>query len=105
MTAVILGIDIGLSGALAIIDENGKLIGVPDMPCLADGPAGRRSINGPLLSQLVAESHAAMAFVEHVGVRPGEGPVGAFAFGKCRGLVEGVLAALSIPTQFITAPS
>ena len=101
----VIGIDIGLTGALALVDENGKLIDCFDMPVLADGPARRRSINGPLLAELLARSHATMAFVEHVGVRPGEGPVGAFAFGRCRGLVEGALAALSIPTSFIAAAS
>ena len=45
------------------------------------------------------------AFVEHVSVRPGEGAVGAFAFGRSRGVIEGVLGALGVPIAFITPAS
>jgi crossover junction endodeoxyribonuclease RuvC len=71
------------------------------MPVLADGPEGRRTVNGPLLAEIVFRSHAAKAFIEFVGARPGEGAVGAFAFGRSRGIVEGVLAAAGIPATFI----
>ena len=37
--------------------------------------------------------------------RPGEGPTGAFAFGRARGVIEGVLATAGIPCQFLTPPS
>jgi hypothetical protein len=36
---LVLGIDIGLSGALALLDNDGTLLSVEDMPCLKDGPA------------------------------------------------------------------
>ena len=36
--AVILGIDIGASGAIALLTPTGELVDVFDMPCLADGP-------------------------------------------------------------------
>ena len=100
---VILGIDIGVSGAIAIL-ENGALITVHDMPVLQEGPRNRRSVNAPLLAEIVARSHAAKAYVEHVGVRPGEGAVGAFAFGRSRGVIEGVCAGLDVPVEFITPP-
>ena len=100
---VILGIDIGVSGAIAVL-ENGTLITVHDMPTLQEGPRNRRSVNAPLLAEIVARSHAAKAYVEHVGVRPGEGAVGAFAFGRSRGVIEGVCAGLDVPVEFITPP-
>jgi crossover junction endodeoxyribonuclease RuvC len=102
--ACVLGIDIGLAGAIAGLDESGRLLWVEDMPALADGPAGRRSINAPLLSELVAKSGASQAFIEFVSARPGEGPTGAFAFGRCRGVAEGVPVALNVPARFLTAP-
>jgi crossover junction endodeoxyribonuclease RuvC len=43
--------------------------------------------------------------VENVGARPGEGAVGAFAFGRSTGVVEGVLSALSIPATHIAPAS
>jgi crossover junction endodeoxyribonuclease RuvC len=72
------------------------------MPCLKDGPAGRRTVNAPLLAAMIFRSHATGAFVEHVGARPGEGAVGAFAFGRSRGVIEGVLGAAAIPVTFLT---
>lgn len=102
---LILGIDIGVTGGVAILSASGELIAVHDMPCLHDGPAGRRSVNAPLLASIVFASHATKAFVEHVSARPGEGPTGAFAFGRSRGVIEGVLAAAGVPCQFLTPPS
>jgi crossover junction endodeoxyribonuclease RuvC len=37
-----------------------------------------------------------------VSARPGEGAVGGFAFGRARGVIEGVLAAAGIRCQFLT---
>lgn len=101
MTDLVLGIDIGVNGAVALVDLNGHLVDIWPMPCLDEGPKKRRSINAPLLAELVFKSHASLAYVERVGVRPGEGAVGAFQFGDCAGVVRGVLAAASIPTQLI----
>jgi len=99
--SAILSIDIGSRGAIAILTPEGQLLEVHDMPVLNDGPAGRRAVNAPLLAEIVFKSHAAEAFIELVGARPGEGAVGAFAFGRSRGVVEGVLAAAGIPAQHI----
>jgi crossover junction endodeoxyribonuclease RuvC len=106
---IVLGIDIGVCGAIAIINPLAKgsmfIEVVHDMPVLRDGPAGRRAINAPLLAQVIYASHAEHAYVEHVGARPGEGAVGAFAFGRARGIIEGVLAAAGVPCTFITPPA
>ena len=45
---------------------------------------------------------AGLAFVEFVGARPGEGPTGAFSFGRSRGVIEGVCAAAGLPVAFLT---
>jgi hypothetical protein len=100
-----IGVDIGIGGGVSRLDESGALLGVDDIPVLADGPAGRRAINAPLLAELIANSRATRAFVEYVGARPGEGAVGAFAFGRSRGVVEGVLGALGVPIRFLTPPA
>jgi crossover junction endodeoxyribonuclease RuvC len=101
----VLGIDLGAGGALAIVSRDGALVEVLDMPILRDGPKGRPTVNAPLIAQFAFRSHASAAFVEYVGARPGEGPVGAFAFGRARGVIEGVLAAAGIPVTFIASPS
>jgi uncharacterized protein YbjT (DUF2867 family) len=101
----ILGIDIGVTGAIALLNIAGELVDVFDMPVLQDGPKGRRAVNAPLLAPIVFKSHAATAYVEYVGARPGEGAVGAFAFGRSRGVIEGVLGAAGIPCTFIAPAS
>jgi crossover junction endodeoxyribonuclease RuvC len=100
-----IGIDIGAQGAIAILDQSGALLEIHDMPVLKDGPAGRRAVNAPLLAAIIFKSHADYAFVENVNARPGEGAVGGFAFGRARGVIEGVLAAAGVPCTFITPPA
>ena len=101
---IIAGIDIGVSGAIAVLSSNGSIIEVYDMPVLKDGPKHRNAINAPLLADILCNCHAERVLIEWVGVRPGEGAVGAFAFGRSRGVCEGVCAGLDLPVQFITSP-
>ena len=99
--ASVIAIDIGVRGAIAFLTTKSELIAVFDMPVLADGLDGRRAVNAPLLAEIVFKSQATQAFIEFVGARPGEGAVGAFAFGRSRGVCEGVLGAAGIPAQHI----
>lgn len=101
----IIGIDPGVAGAVAILDQHGALIEIRDMPVLADGAKGRKAINAPLLAALIYETHAESAFCELVGPRPTDGNVGAFGFGRSRGVIEGVLAAAGVPVVMIAPPS
>jgi crossover junction endodeoxyribonuclease RuvC len=100
----VIGIDIGAQGALALLDEAGALLDVADMPILRDGPKNRANVNAPLLAEIIYRWRATQAFVEYVGARPGEGPTGAFAFGRSRGVIEGVCAAAGLPVTFLTPP-
>lgn len=103
---LVLGIDVGSKGAIAVIEsDTGDLIEVYDMPTLQDGPSNRAAVNPPLLADIVFKSHAKAAFVEMVNARPGEAASGAFAFGRCRGVIEGVLGAAGIPSTQITPSS
>ena len=101
---MILGVDVGVRGALALLTTGGVLQDVWDMPCLLDGPKHRRTVNAPLLAEIIYKSHAIKAYVERVGPRPMEGAVGAFAFGRAAGVVAGILAAASIPAIYLTPP-
>jgi crossover junction endodeoxyribonuclease RuvC len=95
------GVDIGVVGGVAVLTSKFALIAALEMPVMDDGPAGRRAVNAPLLSELLRRWHVRGAYVEFVGARPGEGAVGAFAFGRSRGVVEGVCGALAIPVKLI----
>src|SRR4051794_37413667 len=68
-------VDIGATGALALLDDSGELMVVEDMPVLADGPAGRRTVNSALLAETIRRWQPARAWIEFVGARPGEGAV------------------------------
>jgi hypothetical protein len=60
----IIGIDIGLAGAVAVLDTEGILETIYDMPTLADGTKNRRTISAPLLHNILKENRAEHAFVE-----------------------------------------
>ena len=102
MTAgLVLGVDVGNSGGLALVTPAGELVAVEPMPILNDGPKDRPTINAVLLADLVRRWAPASAFVELIGPRPGEAAGGAFSFGRARGLIEGTLAAQGIPTRMV----
>lgn len=93
MTAsAILGIDPGLSGALALFDVDGTLE-VVDMPVLQFKT--KRAIDEYAVARIVDNWSGRIreVWLERVGVRPGEGAVGAFTFGRGYGLLRGVCAA------------
>jgi hypothetical protein len=102
MSEYVIGIDPGIAGALALVSRAGELIEVADMPILRDGSAGRASVNAPLLAELLARWHAREVICEFVTARPGEGPTGAFSFGRCRG--EGTCAAIWPSNSICDAP-
>jgi crossover junction endodeoxyribonuclease RuvC len=96
----ILGIDPGLSGALALLRPDGALA-VHDMPTLQAGK--RREIDEIELARLIdAAGPIERAVLEQVGVRPGEGAVGAFSFGRGYGLIRGILRAHFVPVVDVT---
>jgi crossover junction endodeoxyribonuclease RuvC len=104
MDAVILGIDPGGHGAISGHDESGTLLWVVDMPSTREAN-GRPATNAPLLSSFLAHTHARVAYCEFIGARPTDARVAAFAFGRARGVIEGVCGALSIPIVFIAPAS
>ena len=101
----VIGIDPGIAGAIALVTAAGDLIDVADMPVLRDGSGGRAAVNAPLLAVLLARWPAQTVFCEFVSARPGEGPTGAFSFGRSRGVIEGVCAVLGLPIRFLTPPT
>ena len=96
---VIIGIDPGLSGAGAIVDEDGNLVTVFDMPTMGDKT--RKRVDASLLSRIIKEFPPALAIVEHVHSMPGQGLSSTFAFGRSAGAVDGVLAALDVSVTYV----
>jgi crossover junction endodeoxyribonuclease RuvC len=104
MDAVVVGIDPGAHGAIAVLTEAGQLLGVFDMPSTLEAN-GRTATNAPLLAGILARAHGRVAFCEFVGARPTDAKVAAFAFGRARGVIEGCAGALGLPIVFLTPPT
>lgn len=102
----LIGVDPGASGAVAILEPDGKLVQVFDMPVVevvSGGKAKRRVSAEMLASELrLYNVHTTIAVVEQVGAMPGQGVTSMFAFGQSFGMVLGVLAGLAIPTVTVS---
>lgn len=102
----IIGVDPGAAGAIAIVQTDGTLVHVFDMPSVevvSGGKAKRRVSPEMLAAELrLYADQGARAVVEQVGAMPGQGVSSMFAFGQAFGIVLGVMAGLAIPTQTVT---
>tara|TARA_B100001248_G_C27391710_1_gene462789 strand:- start:2158 stop:2649 length:492 start_codon:yes stop_codon:yes gene_type:complete len=100
----IVGIDPGLSGAIAILEDR-KVLNVYDMPVMAEGKKNKRQINSAQLVNLLREhtksSDESAVIVEQVNAMPGQGVTSMFNFGQTFGAIKGVCAALSLPIFFV----
>ena len=100
----IIGIDPGLSGAIAIL-ENKKVLNIFDMPVMAEGKKNKRQLNSAqlvdLLKKIVTEKDEIYVVVEQVNAMPGQGVTSMFNFGQTFGAIKGVCAALSLPIFFV----
>lgn len=106
MTDFYLGIDPGNTGAVAVLDSAGKLIDVIDMPLrVVSKTATVKKLPDPQGLLEALEGYAQLscsAHIEYVSSAPGQGVATMFAFGRGLGVVEGVLAALRVPVQYVT---
>lgn len=99
---MILGIDPGITGALALIDHDGELIDALPFPTLDFGHTRKaKSIDVLACLEWLEGVPIEKAGIERVGARPGQGLSSAFSFGRSLGLAEGVLQARSIDYAFV----
>ena len=100
----IIGIDPGLSGAIAIL-ENSKVLNIFDMPVMSEGKKNKRQLNSAQLVSLLKENmehnEEIVVVVEQVNAMPGQGVTSMFNFGQTFGAIKGVCAALELPIFFV----
>jgi len=100
----IIGIDPGLSGAIAIIEDN-KIREMFDMPVMSDGKKNKRQLNSALLVKLIKDNiknlEDTIMVVEQVNAMPGQGVTSMFNFGQTFGAIKGICAALGLPIFFV----
>ena len=100
----IIGIDPGLSGAIAIL-ENNKVLNIFDVPVMSEGKKNKRQLNSALLVNLLKENinkeEEVAVVVEQVNAMPGQGVTSMFNFGQTFGALKGICAALELPIFFV----
>ncbi len=100
----VIGIDPGLSGAIAILEEN-KVLSLFDMPVMAEGKKNKRQLNSAQLVNIIQdntnEEDEIAVVVEQVNAMPGQGVTSMFNFGQTFGAIKGVCAALKLPIFFV----
>jgi crossover junction endodeoxyribonuclease RuvC len=103
MTKRTLGIDVGLNGAIALV-QDGELVGVVDMPTVTLDRNGKakRQVSVPELVEIIKQFDPDEAFTERVFAMSGQGVTSVFSFGRSLGVVEGILGALRIKNTLVT---
>ena len=100
----IIGIDPGLSGAIAVL-ENNKVLSIFDMPVMSEGKKNKRQLNSAQLVKLlkdnILKNEEISVVVEQVNAMPGQGVTSMFNFGQTFGAIKGVCAALGLPIFFV----
>ena len=100
----VIGIDPGLSGAIAVLDGK-KVLGLFDMPVMSEGKKNKRQLNSALLVNLIKENinkeEEVAVVVEQVNAMPGQGVTSMFNFGQTFGALKGICAALELPIFFV----
>jgi crossover junction endodeoxyribonuclease RuvC len=104
MTILTIGIDPGLTGGLAVLSPDGAAEFVADLPVIRDRTLAWIDGNA-LRSMLIAAKQGRpwRVIVERVSAMPKQGVSSSFQFGVGFGSVLGVLQALQLPIEFVTA--
>ena len=98
---IILGVDPGTSGAVALLD-GWNLRHLSDIPSTKT-KGSRRIVQTAALAHLLRSwGPVDVAIIERVASMPGQGVASMFAFGKACGIVEGILAAMDVPIEYLT---
>jgi len=99
-----LGIDPGITGALALLDGD-EVLWVRDMPIMEKASGKGNQVNAAILADIVMDAmHEAESkeekltvYLERVSAMPGQGVTSMFSFGMSTGIVQGVVGAYHLP--------
>lgn len=99
---MIIGIDPGVTGAVAFLSDELKLLAVFDLPVMTTGK--KQQINPYELLRILAkeETGTTVVYLEQVSAMPGQGVSSTFGFGVSFGIIQGVVAGLGLPLVMIT---
>lgn len=105
---LIISVDPGLTGALAMIDHRG-LQAIADMPTMAKSSGTvKNQVNAAALTLLLQQwisghdKNEIMVLMEVVRAMPKQGVATMFSLGHTSGIIEGVVAAKGLPHEMVT---
>jgi crossover junction endodeoxyribonuclease RuvC len=99
----ILGVDVGLTGACAVIElraDGPHVRAVTDMPVV--GVGARRRVDAIALQEWLLETSPNHAIVEASQAFPRQGTASIFRYGRAAGVAEGVIAACGISIEYVS---
>ena len=100
----IIGIDPGLSGGIAILDDL-KIYDIFDMPIMSEGKKNKNQLNSAQLVNIinnhVLKKENTFVIVEQVSAMPGQGVTSMFNFGQTFGSIKGICAALGLSIFYV----
>jgi crossover junction endodeoxyribonuclease RuvC len=100
LNAYFIGIDPGITGAIAVIDGAGRVLVVADLPTIQSGNGKvKRAISGIGIYAILRPWMAGRMLValEKPGSMPGQGVASMFSMGESFGVIRGVLEAHAVP--------
>jgi crossover junction endodeoxyribonuclease RuvC len=95
----VLGVDPGLGGGIAILLPDDTVTLYP-VPVLKAGTS-KREYDVPAMMAILSQHQVALAIIESVAARPGQGVSSMFKFGLGLGLWQGLLSGLGIPFHLV----
>jgi len=98
---MIIGIDPGLDGGIAILDGNALAL-LETIPTEKKTGFIKRQVDAQKLGSILKDYKDCICYLERVASRPGQGVGSVFSFGDTYGAIRGVLGALNIPIYYVT---
>jgi crossover junction endodeoxyribonuclease RuvC len=103
---IYVGIDPGITGAIAILGNEGQFIHALRVPIIEAGNARKeydlRQMSNIFLDVMTNTEEKISCWIEKQTTAPGDGRVGIFRFGIGYGMWQGLLTGLGVPFEFVT---
>jgi len=106
-SALYVGVDPGLDGAIAVLNEHGDLVNVQDTPTLTvKRSGGKKRMYLPAQMMMIADAidkagEVRLCAIENVHVMPKNGAHSAFGLGRSLGLWEMTAVSLGWPVEWL----
>lgn len=100
----IVGIDPGLSGAIAFYNTMVEEVVTYPMPTIKAGTGSKRVIDELELARLIDKNASSIkkVFIERVHAMPKQGVTSVYTFGVGYGIIRGIIAANFLPVEYVT---